>query len=74
VTISPSLDPSWDSAKAFIVVRGVNISVTVAVGNAVAVAAVAGGVGDGKKVKVRVVQKGQAPSVVELAQPAGASA
>jgi hypothetical protein len=67
-TVSPQLDASWEGARAFIVLRGVNVSVEAQQNGTVTVRAVPGGVGTGKKVKVRVVQ-GQQTLVLELGQP-----
>eukprot|EP01047_Picozoa_sp_COSAG01_P104564 COSAG01_NODE_33867_length_557_cov_0.903930_2_plen_88_part_00 len=67
-TISPQLDASWEGARAFIVLRGVNVSVEAQQNGTVTVRAVPGGVGTGKTVKVRVVQ-GQQTLVLELGQP-----
>lgn len=67
-TISPQLSPSWDEASAYLVFRGVNVSVHVSHAGKTTLSSVAGGVGAGKSVKIRVVEGGK-PSIVTLSQP-----
>ena len=64
-TISPQ---SWDEASAFLVFRGVNVSVHVSHTGKTTLRSVAGGVGTGKSVKLRVVEGGRS-SIVTLRQP-----
>ena len=67
-TISPQLSQSWDEASAFLVFRGVNVSVHVSHTCKATLRSVEGGVGTGKSVKLRVVEGGRS-SIATLRQP-----
>ena len=66
-TIAPQFDPAWGNASAYVVIRGVNVSVAYAGGHTV-LRAVPSAEASGAKVVVRLTQQGKS-KLVTLASP-----